>query len=127
MVGSYRLPKYDDFELGYGLEFCEPTPRKDDKVQLRIKKKILNAKRVIIKNMLAIKLAKVNFKNNFGKMQEYNELLKEYGCIFYFVSFGIMNINRFTEFDGNILVIKKTGIGTGYHMIPLRKLLIFYK
>jgi len=84
-------------------------------------KETLKAKRVIIKNMLAIKLAKVNFKNNFGKMQEYNELLKEYGCIFYFVSFGIMNINRFTEFDGNILVIKKTGIGTGYHMIPLRK------
>ena len=36
-------------------------------------------------------------------------------------SYSFVNINRFTEFDGNILVIKKTGISTRYHMIPLTK------
>ena len=42
MVGNFILPKYNDFELGYGLEFCEPTFRKHEKNQLKIGKKILN-------------------------------------------------------------------------------------
>ena len=81
----------------------------------------LKSKKVHIKNEIAVKLSKINFKKNSETMEEYNKILEEYGCKFEFLCCGIKKVNRYCDFEGNVVILKRTGAANKYHMLPLRK------
>ena len=68
-----------------------------------------------------MKLARVNFKDNYKTMEEYNKILFPLGCFFEHLGVGFGQINRLTKFKGNLLVINKENNLQKYHMINLHK------
>jgi len=70
---------------------------------------------------IAVKLLKLNFREEFEEMKKYNEILLPFRCRFEFLGAGFGRINRLTEFIGNALVVKKADHNSRYHMIHVRK------
>ena len=84
----------------------------------------LKQHKICVKDNIAIKLAKVNFKENYETMEEYNAILFPLGCFFEYLGAGFGKINTLTEFNGNVLVINKENNLQKFHMIHLRKMRI---
>ena len=77
--------------------------------------------KIFIKNNIAVKLLKLNFREECEEMKKYNEILLPFRCRFEFLGAGFGRINRYTEFTGNALVVKKADSNSRYHMIHVRK------
>ena len=82
---------------------------------------ILTEHKIYFRDNIAAKLAKVNFKENYESMIDYNAILFPLGCWFEFLGSGIKKIDRLSEFFGNALVIKKAENVSRFHMVPIRK------
>jgi len=84
-------------------------------------RKTLRYHRIFIKNNIAVKLLKLNFREECEEMKKYNEILLPFRCRFEFLGAGFGRINRLTEFIGNVVVVKKADHNSRYHMIHVRK------
>ena len=84
-------------------------------------KKTLKEFKICIKNNIAVKLAKVNFRDDYATMNQYNKILEPHGCWFYFLGKGLGKITRLTEFIGDVLVVRKVSGNSTFHKVPLSK------
>ena len=84
-------------------------------------KHTLKSKKIYVKNNVAKKLSKIDFKIEYQTMTSYNQILEKFNCRFVFNQCSHQSLDLKSQIAADILVVKKLRTYSSFHMIPLRK------